>query len=210
MFCEDCFKKLQFITEPKCKICSHPFEFAVKAQQTCPNCLQNPPFFDASITIYRYNEILQKTIGNFKYYDTTFLAKKFAKILATKIKGDFDFLIAVPLHKKRLKERKFNQAVLLARFLAKALKLPFYNDFLVRRKYTTKQVSLNKNEREKNLRGAFVLNEKYKDFVVGKNILLVDDVMTTGSTLNECARVLKNCGAKKITVAVLAKTVYFN
>ncbi len=149
-----------------------------------------------------------------KYGDQTFIAKKFSKILFNKIKArahEFDFLIAVPLHKKRLKKRKFNQTILLAKNLHKlSPNLAFYPDFLIRKKHTKAQAELRKKEREKNLKSAFVINAKFLQQIKGKNILLIDDVTTTGATLENCAKVLKRGGAAKITTLTLAKTFQTN
>lgn len=147
-----------------------------------------------------------------KYRDKNFLAKKFAKILYEKIRSEiatYDLIVAVPLHQKRLRKRKFNQAVLLCRELLKFFpKKNFYPDFLIRVKNTKPQVELRKKEREKNLKRAFLVNKKYRDEVMGKKILLVDDVMTTGATLENCAKELKRRGAKEVVSLVVAKTVF--
>ena len=117
-------------------------------------------------------------------------------------------IIAVPLHKKRLRERKFNQAILLSKSIAKlAPSLKFYPDFLLRTKYTKSQTALSQKDRGQNLRNVFALNTKYYGVVQGKTILLVDDVMTTGTTLEECARILKKAGAAMVVGVVVAKRV---
>lgn len=210
-FCNCCWKKLQFITDPKCNICSHPFEFQVADNLICAKCLSDKPSYDKAITVFRYNQIIKKVIGDFKYRDTTYLAKKFARILFNRASSEIDktdFIIAVPLHKKRLRKRKFNQAILLTKELSKLSKKEFFYDFLLRIKNTTAQAGLRKKQREKNLRGAFALNEKYKEIVKGKKILLIDDVMTTGTTLENCAKVLKKSGAKEVNILVIAKRVF--
>src|SRR3989338_7319471 len=214
LFCSDHFKELQFITEPKCKICSYPFEYSIDSKQNliCAPCLTKKPFFDDSITVFRYNEVLKKAILEMKYYDNNLLAKRFAQILIKKIApiaSNYDFLVAVPLHKKRLKERKFNQAVLICKFLKKEFPhFKFYPDLLIRTKFTKTQTSLNKKQREKNLQNIFEIKEKYCQKIIGKNILLIDDVITTGNTLNGCAKILKKVKSKKITIVTIAKTVF--
>jgi ComF family protein len=115
--------------------------------------------------------------------------------------------VVVPLHKKRLLQRKFNQSALLAKNLQKlAPQLIFFSDFLIRTKHTKPQTTLKKKQRENNLKNAFALNEKYSNQVRGKNFLLIDDVTTTGATLENCAKVLKKHGAKKIVTLTIAKT----
>ena len=218
LFCADCWSKLQFISEPKCTICSYPFEIEIThraANLLCSNCIIKKPPYDKSITIFRYNKLIKKIISDLKYRDQTFLAKKFSKILFDKIKteiGDYDFILAVPLHQKRLRKRKFNQAILLCRALFKHCKnyqkIKFYADFLCRTKNTIPQVELRKKQRQKNLKNVFIVNKKYKNSVSGKNFLLIDDVMTTGATLENCALALKKLGAEKITVLTIAKTIF--
>lgn len=169
------------------------------------------PFYNDSVTIFGYNNSLKKIIANLKYYDATFLSKKFAKLLVEKIAPNaknYDLIIAVPLHRKRLRTRKYNQSILLCKTIKRDFPhLKFYPDFLIRTKFSKTQTALNKKEREKNLENIFKINQKYIDLIKGKNILLIDDVITTGATLNNCAKVLKNVGCGKITIVTIAKTV---
>lgn len=213
LFCSDCWQKLQFITEPKCEICSYPFEVEIKFQSPqCARCLAKRPFYDSSITIFRYNDIIRKAISDLKYNDQIFLAKKFAKILSQKAASkidDCDLIVAVPLHALRLRKRKFNQAVFLAKNLQKFFPhLKFFPDFLFRTKNTTPQVELRSKQRATNLKRAFLLNKKYLEEVKNKKILLIDDVMTTGATLDNCAKELKRKGAREIVVLTIAKTIF--
>lgn len=216
LFCNDDWQKLKFITNPKCKICSHPFEYNISEQQKliCAMCLKKRPYYDHLITIFIYNDEIKKIIKDLKYYDATHLLKKFAYLLYNKIKSEidsFDLIIAVPLHKKRLRERKFNQAILLSKAILKYYKtLEFYPDVLIRTRYNKAQVGLSQKEREKNLKDIFVINEKYLSKIKDKKILLIDDVMTTGTTINNCSKVLKKAGAKEIVALTIAKTVLNN
>lgn len=209
LFCSDCWQKLQFITNPKCKICSYPFDVEISfVEPICSRCLIKKPFYDKAITIFRYNKIIRKIIGDLKYRDQTFLAKKLGKILAEKAKSEIieaDIIIAIPLHKKRLQKRKFNQVTMICKNLDKS---KFISDFLQRRLNTIPQIQLRKKEREKNLKRVFIVNKKYLDLVKDKKILLLDDVMTTGATLDNCAKELKRRGAKEVKVLTIAKTVF--
>lgn len=247
LFCYDDWQKLQFITAPKCEICSQPFMLEIDGPQ-CAKCLTAKPSYDASIVIFRYNDSLKKIIGDMKYRDATNLSKKFGKMLWQKIAPEmqnYNLIIAVPLHKQRLRERKFNQSILLAKailqnfnegknyskflhiiknifaeknifrspfkkniseFRAAKNTPKFYPNILLRTKYTTAQVKLNRKMREENLRGVFKINEKYRDKIKGSSVLLVDDVVTTGATLENCALALKEAGATKITIATIART----
>jgi ComF family protein len=209
LFCSNCWVKLQFITEPKCKICSYPFEIEIKHMKPfCAACLLKRPAYDKVVTIFRYNDVIGKAIGNLKYNDQTFLAKKLAKLLSEKAGDeiiDCDLICAVPLHLKKLRSRKFNQAILLGKYLSKEKFIP---DLLWRVADTKPQVALRKKEREKNLKRAFLVNKKYRKDLRGKKILLLDDVMTTGATLENCAKALRKCGVEKITTLTIAKTIF--
>lgn len=209
LFCQDCWPKLRFISEPKCAICSYPFEFQ-GLNLLCVKCLEKKPSFDKAISIFRYNFVLNKIISSLKYNDQTFLAKKFARLLFDKAKEelvDCDLIVVVPLHKKRLQERKFNQAILLANALLKYTPdIEFIPDFLIRTKHTKPQIELRKKDRENNLKNAFAVNKKYLILVKDKNVLLIDDVMTTGATVENCSKILKKYGAKRIVVLTIART----
>jgi len=209
LFCGCCWPKLKFITEPKCSICAYPFEIEIKHMKPfCAACLLKRPAYDKVVTIFRYNEIIGKAIGDLKYNDQTFLAQKLAKLLGEKAKSeidDCDLICAVPLHVKKLRERKFNQAILIGKYLSKKKFIP---DLLWRIADTVSQVSLRKEQREKNLKRAFLVNKKYRKELVGKKILLFDDVMTTGATVENCAKALRKCGVEKITILTIAKTIF--
>ncbi len=212
LLCSCCWQKLQFITEPKCNICSNPFEFLISENLTCAACLKRRPAYDKAIVIFHYNEIIKKIISDLKYRDKTYIAKKLANFLINKAKKEIDeadFIIAVPLHKKRLRHRKFNQSLIIIQFMLKNIsKRKFYPDFLLRIKNTTPQVALSKKQRQKNLTDAFIIKPKYREIVKNKNFLLIDDVITTGATLENCAKILKKSGAKKVVVLTIAKTVF--
>lgn len=212
LFCNDCWLKLQFITEPKCKICCNLFEFVVAQNLTCSSCLNQRPSYDKAIVIFGYNDIIKKIIGDFKYRDGTHIAKKLARFLFNHARNEIaqaDFIVAVPLHKKRLRHRKFNQSLMLARAISKINPIAKLRpDFLLRIKNTTAQVALKQKQRQRNLKSAFALNPKYFAIVKDKKILLIDDVMTTGATLENCAKILKKSGAKNVTVLTIAKTIF--
>lgn len=174
--------------------------------------MSHPPSYNKAVVIFRYNKIIKKIIGDFKYRDATYVAKKLARFLFNQARQEInesEIILAVPLHKKRLRHRKFNQSLMLCRaMLPHVSKTKLYPDFLLRIKNTTTQVGLRKKQREQNLRQAFAINPKYLEIVKDKKILLIDDVMTTGTTLENCAKVLKKSGAAKITVLTIARTVF--
>lgn len=212
--CPKCFKDLSHITKPYCNICGAPFEFEDEDFQTgknrtCGKCIKTPPHFDKAKAVYIYNDMSKNLILPFKHGDKTQIAHFLAKQLDSTGKTSFknaDLIIPVPLHKDRFKKRKYNQAGILASNLSKISKIPVNHFILERIKATKSQGHLTTKQRLKNITGAFKVNPKLKHLIKDKNIILIDDVITTSSTINECAKVLKKSGAKKIEVLAIAKT----
>jgi ComF family protein len=139
--------------------------------------------------------------------DQTFLALKFAKIFMSQIHKfitDVDYVVSVPMHKRKLLKRKYNQANLLARNISPE---KYFPQLLLRIKNDNAQIHLSRNKRKKNLLKSFIVNPKFQNIISQKKILIIDDVMTTSSTLNYCAKALKNKGASKVYVAVIAKSI---
>ena len=209
LICQDCFNGFSEITSPLCPICRKPFESEVEEDHICEDCLRKKPFFDALGAPYLYEGGFMKGIHHFKYGGKTHMAGSLGPLLASFAKRwlkkkDDCLMMPVPLHPKRLRERGFNQSLLLARHVAGELCTEL--DFLTLRrvKNTKPQTSLHRDERRKNVSRAFEVMER--DVVKGRRIILVDDVATTGSTLNECARVLKRSGSGEVLCLVLART----
>jgi competence protein ComFC len=214
-FCSDCYRKLKFISDPKCNICSKPIiEHITNRQQEiiCIDCIANKPYYDKLLTIFAYNHIIKKIIISLKYYHQTSNSKKIAAIFYdnffTELQ-DFDFIIATPIHRQRLKIRGFNQSILIARHLAKMLnkKHIFNHKILVKTKNTNPQTTLRKKARINNLRNAFIVPKKYHNLIIDKKILLIDDVVTTGATINHCAKALKKAKIKKVAILSFAKNI---
>lgn len=160
------------------------------------------PHFDRGISLAAYDGAWANVIHGLKYNRRTDLAKPLAKMMAEKISYQYDMITFVPLHKKRLIKRGYNQSALLAKHVAKLSGIECAFEILKRVKEIQPQVGLEQKARLENVKGAFA----YSDNVEG-DILLIDDVMTTGATMNECAKVLKIAGAKRIDVLTLARTV---
>ena len=208
-FCRTCSADFHEITSPICPICGSPFMSGTGKDHTCEECLRNRPFYEASAAPYLYEGALMTAVHQFKYGEKTFLSDYLGPILSqfaeTWIKESGNILtMPVPLHPKRLRERGYNQSLLLARHVAAELDTEL--DFLSLRrvKYTLSQTGLGKEERRKNVRRAFRLVNP--DAVKGKTVLLIDDVATTGNTLNECSRMLVRSDCKKVLCLTLART----
>ena len=206
--CQDCLNKAQRIVPPFCAKCSEPFTGAIEGEFTCGNCAHRTLAFDAAVSAYRSRGVVRFIILQFKYNRQLHLRHPIADWLLEAMNDvrlrarEFDLVVAVPLHPARLRHRGFDQAELLARILALKIKLPLC-PALKRVRYTTTQTAFDRAERIANLRGAFRLRKKIS--VRGLRVLLVDDILTTGSTLGECARVLREAGAQSIYALTAAR-----
>ncbi len=209
-FCADCWKKLSFITRPQCSQCGEPFELAVAAGTRCGACLAQPPAWSAARAVWRYEDAAREPILRLKYGDRTDLVQLFARYLAPKLPelGDAASLILpVPLHRWRLFQRTFNQSGLLVQALQRQTGWPASLSALRRIRRTRPQQGLSRADRLKNVRAAFDVPPDQRALIKGRAIILVDDVITTGATLDACARVLLRTGAADVKVLTLARVV---
>jgi len=206
--CGDCAKKLPRIEPPFCQKCSQPFDGAIDSEFTCANCGDREYHFECAVSRYRSRGPVREFIHRFKYERHFYLRHQLADWLAETLGDDrirahpWDFLVPVPLHSARFRDREFNQAEVLAKLLAKRARAPLLH-CLERTRYTTTQTRLDRHERMENLRGAFRVRHSAR--VQNRHLLLVDDVLTTGSTVEECARVLCAAGAASVRVITVAR-----
>jgi competence protein ComFC len=206
--CAGCESKITRIVPPFCAKCSEPFAGAITNPFDCANCAHREIYFDAAVSAFRSRGIVRKIILDFKYGRQVHLRHLVSSWLCAALDDDrlhgreFDLIVPVPLHPARRRERGFNQAALLAETLSKRMSIPT-RPLLERVRYTTTQTAFDRTKRMENLRGAFRLrkNEKMQQL----RVLLVDDVLTTGSTLSECARVLKKAGAASVYAVTAAR-----
>jgi len=209
-FCEACAEKISPISPPLCTLCGSPFPAPGGIDHVCGDCLKEPPSFDLARSAGRYDGPLLEAIHRFKYRSRTTAGVLLGRWMAARPwpgfrPADYDLLLPVPLHAGRLRQRGFNQAVILGRAVAASLSIPFDTAALQRGGHRDPQVGLGRRERRANVRGAFVASLPGR--IAGKNIVLLDDVYTTGSTVRECARVLKKAGAAGVAVLTLARAV---
>lgn len=205
--CLDCFIKIEANGEEFCPIC-HKYN---KNGAVCLEC-KSQSFLDSHLAIIKYEEdkLVGDLIHNFKYNYAEEIFGIFIKIITDYLSQNFyyfkdiDFIAPVPLHGRRLAERGFNQAELIADTIARIIGKKVENKIIFRHRYTGIQARLNKLDRICNVDGAFAMNNN-EIMVKDKNILLVDDIFTTGSTLQECAKLLKINGAKKVLGFTLAR-----
>ena len=206
--CSDCFTSLRFISKPMCVKCGRPFEFELNDEMLCGSCLtKKVPFHKARAAVV-YDDFSKDLILPFKHGDHIELAPLLAQMMeraGVDLFPQIDLLIAVPLHRRRLMKRKYNQAGLLAKLLSKRVGKPYYPNILFRTKSTVSQGHLRASERKKNVSKAFTIKNAH--LVHNKNILIIDDVMTSGATLNECAKQLKRAGANHISYLTFARVL---
>ncbi|HEV3394097.1 MAG TPA: ComF family protein [Chthoniobacterales bacterium] len=206
--CPDCEAKLSRIVPPFCAKCSEPFDGAITTTFSCANCAHRVLYFDTAVSAYRSRGIARHVILNFKYGRQIHLRHLVGRWLIAALDDTrlrdrrFNAIVPVPLHPARQRERGFNQAALLAERLGPHLGVPV-RPVLERVRFTTTQTAFDRAERIQNLRHAFRLRKKAD--VRKLDVLLIDDVLTTGSTLSECARVLKENGARSVYAATAAR-----
>jgi len=202
--CPDCVQDIQWVGPPFCPRCNRPFNPGTDSH-LCSDCLRDKPFFDQARAVVLYQGNMAKAIQRFKYHGDITLATPLGWFwnIADLAGLPFETIIPVPLHYKRLRERGFNQALVLGKVLGKKIRKRISVRALRRIRYTLPQVQLDHSERERNVRGAFEVQNRRE--VKDKALLLIDDVFTTGATVNECAKVLKKSGAKAVFVLTLAR-----
>jgi competence protein ComFC len=206
--CELCESKATRIVAPFCQQCSEPFEGAFSSTFTCANCAHRTVYFEAAVAAYRGRGVVRQIIHDFKYGRQVHLRHLVARWLCEALDDErlrgrqFDLIVPVPLHPARKRERGFNQAALLAELLSARRSIPC-KALMERIRYTTTQTALDRAERMENLHNAFRLRKNTD--VRGLQVLLIDDILTTGSTLSECARVLKRGGATSVHAATAAR-----
>lgn len=207
--CTACWTSVPFISEPMCACCGLPLEFAVDAHTLCGECLREHPPYSRARAAFVYNEASRALVMKLKYQDELYLAPVFARWLATagaELLAASDLVVPVPLHYWRMVGRRYNQSLLLARAITRHAGVPLLADGLRRTRRTPQQTGLTRAQREKNVKGAFTVPERHRAAIKGKSILLVDDVMTTGATLNACTETLLKAGAAQVNVLTLART----
>lgn len=206
--CAACFAGLDLHDGAVCSRCGAMPEGAVGRDYLCADCRDRPPAFDLARSAAHFDGATRDMILAFKYGGATWLRDDLADLLEGCVKARFDSgaidaVAPVPLHPSRMRKRSYNQAALLAAALAKRLGTDFRPRMLERLRATATQTRLGALRRRDNVRGAFSCAEP--EWAAGRTVLVVDDVMTTGATLHECAKVLKSAGAVRVWCATVAR-----
>jgi len=208
--CAACWQGLSFLGEPACACCGLPFAHDPGPGTRCAACLADPPGFDRARSVLRYDDGSKGLILAFKHADRTDAAPAFARWLARSgqaLLPDCDLIAPVPLHWRRLFRRRYNQAALLALALGRLAGKPVAPGLLRRRRDTASQGHLSRGARQRNVAGAFQVAPGWPARLAGRRVLLVDDVLTTGATVEAAAQVLTRAGAAGVDVLTLARVV---
>lgn len=201
MLCAACEKDLPWRAADACPICALPSGTG----EICGACLQHPPAFDATVAALDYRFPIDAVLQRYKYSGFLAVAELMGALLSFRLGNTAkpDAIIPMPLHPSRLKERGFNQATEIARIVAKQFDIPLESRVCTRARPTKPQTGLSLQERTRNMRGVFACSKS----LAGKHIVLLDDVMTTGASLNALARTVKDAGAAKVDCWVVARTL---
>ena len=206
--CWDCLSALPLVGQPFCVRCGDPVDGAITRDYVCSTCVERAPAFDLARSALRFRGGIKDLLHRFKYSHATYLDRDLAVLMHACVRTNFggecfDAVAFVPLHRVKERARTYNQARLLAGRLAGLMNVPLAPGCLARERETATQTHLNMHERARNVKGAFSV--PHPGWIEGRNILLVDDVMTTGATVNEVAAVLKRAGSGRICVVTVAR-----
>lgn len=196
--CEPCKAKLRYIKEPKCKKCGKEIE--KPEQEYCRDCMRFSHSFDKGMAVFAYDDIMRRSIAMFKYHNRREYARFYAREMDTHCSRFLkmcapDVILPVPIHKKKKRQRGFNQAELVAKELGKLLKIPVDTDYLIRIEKTTPQKELNRQQRKENLKKAFAVKKGKKTY---RRVLVIDDIYTTGATIDAISEILRENQAKNL------------
>lgn len=208
--CAPCWDGLHFLGPPACACCGYPFEYEVPLQSLCASCLRRPPEYDRARAVFAYDDVSRPLILSFKHADRIHQAPAFGRWLAragSALLAEADLIVPVPLHRWRLFSRRYNQSALLAQTLGRECGVPVSVDLLCRRRRTRPQGRMSRTARIRNVRSAFTVRDTWRQKLSGLRVLLLDDVLTTGATVEECARVLKRAGVAGVDVLTLAQVM---
>ena len=207
--CGPCWRDMEWIARPFCSVSGVPFSYDLGETLVSPDVLSHPPIYDRARSVCLFGRTARRMVHQLKYHDRTDLALVMGRWMVragADCLGDIDaFIVPVPLHRRRLWARRFNQSALLAKVIAEESGTQFMPDLLRRTRPTRQQVGLSEAERRANVEGAFQLNLSERLSLEGRTVVLIDDVWTTGATLDACCRVLKRANAGEICIITFAR-----
>lgn len=206
--CLGCWEKVEKNLPPFCARCGRHLDAIAIEKNTCSHCAGEKFYFDRAFSPCIYTGVIKELIHEFKYNGKDYLGKPLGSMMNTFIRDyslpieHLDFIIPIPLHKSRQREREFNQAQLLSKQVANEFNKSMLCDILIRNKPAKTQTELTKSERRQNVEMGFLVTKP--DLIKDANLLLIDDILTTGATSNEAAKSLKSAGAKIVLLMTLA------
>lgn len=208
--CQDCIKKIKKRLPPFCIKCGKQLTGDRDLKDKCNDCKNQAPYYDQAHSGFCYDGILKDLVHNFKYNKITSLSKEFTKLTVDfmhdyAIGINIDIILSIPMHPLRLFKREINASHVLAKDIAKKLGIKYSNRLLKKVKNTLPQSKLKRKKRINNVKNSFSVNKNKIFDIKGKDILLVDDLFTTGSTVSECAKILKEAGSDRVEVITLAR-----
>lgn len=208
--CPSCWSEIDFLGPPQCACCGRPFAEASGPETLCGSCLKRRPLYRKARAVCRYDDTSKSLILAFKHGDRTDCAPALARWLTragADLIEDCELIAPVPLHWTRLFTRRFNQAAMLAQSMGRFSGKPVVPDLIERRKRTPPQGKGSRDQRKRNVAGAFAVPMRHRAAVADRRVLLIDDVLTTGSTAEACTRALLGAGAASVDVLTLALVV---
>ncbi len=204
--CSSCISQLDWLSTPLCRICGRGFKNKSGGDSICGECLRKPPTYSLARSVFHYTPQLQILIHKLKFKKDLSVLPGISELISVFDMSRFgavDYILPVPLHIKRLRERGWNQALTLAKLFFPVNDGRLKLDWLIRKEYTVEQTTLSGTERRENLKTAFAVVPKAQ--LAGAVVCLIDDVLTTGTTVEECSKVLAAAGAKEILILTLAR-----
>ena len=191
-----------------CFRCALPLSDEISEQVLCGRCISKLPYFDYVHSLFRYEDAVISLVHQLKFSEKITFSRTLGEMLLSRLQAEMpmledrpDCLLPVPLYKSRMRQRGYNQSIEIARIMAKNLQIPIVYDAVLRRRSTESQTGLNAKQRQKNIRGAFEIVQQIKF----KHVLIIDDVVTTGSTVNELAKLLKKNSVERVGVLSIAR-----
>lgn len=208
--CAACWGQLPFISGPVCQISGQPMPYDLGADTLSPAVLTRPPPYDQARAALAYDGLAARLIRRFKFHDRPEIARLLARLMAmagADMLAAPSVLVPVPLHRRRLMARRFNQAAEIGRALERLSGHSLAVNQLIRTRATRRQIGLTRSGRLRNLRGAFAVRRSAKSGLRGRRVVLLDDVLTTGATAEACAKTLKQAGCAEVHVLTAARVV---
>lgn len=204
-FCADCWRGLRFLGDPACAGCGAPFDHDRGAGARCARCMLHPPIYSGVRAAVAYGPVARDVALKLKYGGRLAMAQTVARLMVRHVPADTDRIVPVPLHRRRIWTRGYNQAALIGDAIGRRLSIPVERDALIRVRPTPPLRNMGPRARAKAVRGAFAVTDPAA--VAGRAILLIDDVHTSGATVDACARILLAAGAARVGVLCWARVV---